>query len=120
MMRACRRIGYLRRVTLGAVNSQSGEMLAAMAAEATVDCYDDSECLMGFYTMIGEHLATPFRTCVLGVEVTVSDIDLHGAQIVAICTHGRWQQAIGILDLPLPTPQPDGAEWIEAFRCWLA
>lgn len=22
-------------------------------------------------------------------------------------------------DLPLPTPAPDGAEWIEAYRRWL-
>jgi hypothetical protein len=28
------------------------------------------------------------------------------------------RQAIPILDLPLPTPPPDGAEWIEAYRHW--
>jgi hypothetical protein len=26
---------------------------------------------------------------------------------------------IPILDLPLPTPPPGGAEWIEAYRHWL-
>lgn len=90
-----------------------------MAAEATVDCHDDSECLLGFYTMISDHLAMPFQTCVLGVDVTVSDIDLSGEQIVAICTRGRCRQPIGILDLPLPTPPPAGAEWIQAYRYWL-
>lgn len=29
-------------------------------------------------------------------------------------------QAIPILDLPLPVPRPDGAEWIDAYRHWLA
>jgi len=27
-------------------------------------------------------------------------------------------QAIPILDLPLATPPPDGAGWIEAYRRW--
>jgi hypothetical protein len=30
----------------------------------------------------------------------------------------RSRQRIGILDLPLPDPPPDGAEWIEAYRRW--
>lgn len=93
--------------------------LDAMVAEATADCYDQDECVMGFYTMIGDHLATPFSTCVLGIDVTVSDVDFSDEQIVAICARGRWQQRIGILDLPLPTPPPEGAEWIEAYRHWL-
>ena len=41
--------------------------------------------------MIEENLAIPFDTTVLGVPVIV----------------------------PLPTPPPDGAEWIEACRRWL-
>ncbi|SED14483.1 hypothetical protein SAMN04490239_7004 [Rhodococcus koreensis] len=49
-----------------------------MVAEATIDCYNDSECVTGFYTMLDENL-----------------------------------------DLPLPAPPPDGAEWIEAYRHWL-
>ena len=27
-------------------------------------------------------------------------------------------QRIPILDLPLPTPPPEGAQWIEAYRRW--
>jgi hypothetical protein len=38
--------------------------------------------------------------------------------IVAVCTRGKHRQAIVILDLPLPDPAPDGAEWIEAYRHW--
>ncbi|MCA1672630.1 MAG: hypothetical protein LC799_10650 [Actinobacteria bacterium] len=29
------------------------------------------------------------------------------------------RQVISILDLPLPTPPPEGAEWIDAYRYWL-
>ncbi|MGW0421102.1 hypothetical protein [Streptomyces sp. NPDC003015] len=40
--------------------------------------------------MIAEHLNVPFKTVVLGVEVTVKKVDLlPGSEIVAVCTHGR-------------------------------
>jgi hypothetical protein len=39
-------------------------------------------------------------------------------EIVAICRRGHVEQAIGILDLPLPEPSPEGAEWIAAYRHW--
>ncbi len=35
-----------------------------------------------------------------------------------LCLHGKATQHIPILDLPLPTPLPAGAEWIEAYRRW--
>ncbi|MEV6102388.1 hypothetical protein [Nocardia sp. NPDC051981] len=94
--------------------------LRAMVEEATVDAYGDEEQLFGFfYTMIVDHLDTPFEVEVFGLTVTVSSIDLlAGSGTVAICTHGRSRQAIGILDLPLPSPPPSGAEWIEAYRHW--
>lgn len=60
----------------------------------------------------------PFDTVVLGVEVTVRKVDLQNDGIVAICQHGRDRQAIGVLDLPLPDPAPEGAEWIAAYRRW--
>jgi hypothetical protein len=91
-----------------------------MVAEATVDCYNDSECVNGFYTMIDEHLEVPFQIEVLGVDVTVTGIDMgDDDRIVAICSRGRWRQRIPILDLPLSAPSPGGAVWIEAYRHWL-
>ena len=39
-------------------------------------------------------------------------------EIVAICRRDGHTQAIPILDLPLATPPPDGAGWIEAYRRW--
>jgi hypothetical protein len=39
-------------------------------------------------------------------------------QLVAICRRGVKRQKIGILELPLPKPAPEGTEWIEAYRRW--
>jgi hypothetical protein len=56
---------------------------------------------------------------VLGVKVTVESIDLTDrSHIVATCRRGAFRQTIPVLDLPLPTPAPDGAQWIEAYRHW--
>lgn len=103
-----------------AVSSLSRAELDALVAEAVVDAYGDDEQLVGLYTMIADNLAVPFVTEVLGVEVSVRRIDLRAGGIVAICHRGRLRQAIGILDLPLPDPPQEGAEWIEAYRHWAA
>jgi hypothetical protein len=72
---------------------------------------------MGWLMMIGDNLAVHFETTVLGVPVVVERIDLNRSdQIIAVCRRGRDRQSLPLLDLPLPTPPPDGADWIEAYR----
>lgn len=93
--------------------------LYQLIEEATVDAYNESEQAVGFFTMMEEHLAFPFTTQVLGQEATVAKVDItHRDQIVAVCSQGKATQAIPILDLPMPSPLPAGAEWIEAYRRW--
>jgi hypothetical protein len=93
--------------------------LTALIEEAIVDAYNESEQRVGFYTLLDERLKTPFDTEILGVTVTVERIDMtDDEQIVAICRRGRIRQSIPILELPLPSPRPAGAEWIEAYRSW--
>ncbi len=59
------------------------------------------------------------ETSILGVPVKVIKVDIaQDDSIVAICARGRERQAIPLLDLPLPSPKPPGAEWIEAYRYW--
>jgi hypothetical protein len=91
----------------------------AMVEEATVDCYNPSEQATGWFTMIEENLKLPFETELLGVPVTVQKVDLNqNEDIVAICRRGKHRQAVPILDLPLSSPLPAGAEWIEAYCRW--
>jgi hypothetical protein len=94
--------------------------LDRLIAEALVDAYGEEEQQMGFYTMLEDHLALPFTTEVLGVEVMVQRVDLtEDGQIVAVCARGRLRQAIPVLALPLPDPPPPGVEWIQAYRRWV-
>jgi hypothetical protein len=91
--------------------------LDALIAEAIVDAYNESEQTGGFYTMMENSLALPFETEILGIKVAVEQIDMNEDNaIVAICRHDSKRQRIPILDLPLPSPTPRAAEWIEAYR----
>lgn len=93
--------------------------LDEMIEEAIVDANGESEQTVGFYTMLEDRLRLPFKTVLLGFEVTVGRLDLtDDEQIVAVCSRGKLRQRIPILDLPLPSPPPEGAEWIDAFRRW--
>ncbi len=95
--------------------------LDELIEEATVDAYGESEQTTGFFTMLEEHLAMPFKTEVLGMEVTVEQIDMPDEdQIVAVCGRGTSRQRIPITELPLPAAPPKGWEWIEAYRRWRA
>ena len=99
--------------------SLSPAKLEEMIEEATVDAYGESEQTVGFFTLLEERLKLPFKTELLGVEVTVERIDMtDDEQIVAVCSRGKSRQPIPILDLTLHDPPPEGAEWIEAFRRW--
>ena len=97
----------------------SAGSLDEMIEEAIVDAYGESEQTLGFYTMLEDNLAVPFETELLGVEVTVKQIELaDDDRIVAVCSRGRARQRVSILDLPLPSPPPGGADWIMAYRRW--
>jgi hypothetical protein len=90
-----------------------------MIEDATIDARGDSEQATSWFTVIGDNLAVPFKTDVLGVTVTVKRLELRDDNsIVALCARGTERLAISIADLPLPSPPPEGSEWVEAYRRW--
>jgi hypothetical protein len=52
------------------------------------------------------------------VTVTVQKVTQTESGIVADCVRDGHHQAISVLDLPLPEPPPEGAQWIAAYRHW--
>src|SRR5580700_5811833 len=79
-----------------------------MIEDATVDAYGESEQTVGFFTLLEERLKLPFKTEVLGMEVAVERLDMtDDEQIVAVCSRGKSQQPVPILDLVLPDPPPE-------------
>jgi hypothetical protein len=97
----------------------STSRLKALVEEATVDAYNEAEQAAGFFTMMEDNLRLPFETEMMGFKVTVGRVDMTGDDaIVAICKRGCKRQTVSILDLPLPSPPPEGAEWIAAYKYW--
>jgi len=93
--------------------------LDEMIEEAIVDAYGEPEQRVGFFSLLEDRLKLPFKTEVLGIELPVERLDMtEDEQIVAVCSRGKSRQRVPILDLPLSSPPPEGAEWIDAFRRW--
>jgi hypothetical protein len=94
--------------------------LDELIEEAIVDCHDEEEQANGFFSIMDDNLALPFMTPILGVEASVAAIEMDEfGRIKAVCERNGEQQRIDLLDLPLPSPPPSGAEWIAAYRRWL-
>ena len=93
--------------------------LDELIEEALVDAYGEPEQVTGFYTMLENDLRLPFETEILGMTVTVEGIDItEENQLVAVCRNGKSKQWISLSALPLPSPLPEGAEWIVGYRYW--
>ena len=90
----------------------SARKLDKMIEEATVDCYDELEQASGFYTMIEDHLAVPFATEVLGVEVSVVGVEMDdNGSLKAVRERNGKRQLIGRLTCNCPShrrPAPSG------------
>ncbi len=94
--------------------------LDELIEEATVDCYDEQEQASGFFAVIEDNLGLPFATRILGIDASVTALEMdNDGRIKAVCERSREQQRIDLIDLPLPSPPPSGAEWIAAYRRWV-
>jgi Calcium binding len=81
----------IKRPRLGAAK------LDRLIEEALVDAYGEEEQRMAFYTMLEDHLAMPFTTEVLGMEVTVQRVDLTDADVPPAPPGGRPASGEAIL-----------------------
>jgi uncharacterized Zn finger protein len=103
----------------GRATTKARARLEALIEEATVDAYNEAEQAVGFYTMICDRLALPFKTKVLGQEADVVAIEMgDDDRLCAVCKVGRKRQRISLVDMALPSKRPAGAEWIVAYRLW--
>lgn len=88
---------------------------------ALADADDDEQQQMAFYEALEENLKFPFRTAVAGSPVVVRGLEVgEDDEILAVCVRDGQKVGVPLLDLPLLKPPPKGAEWLEAYRLWVA
>jgi hypothetical protein len=105
---------------LQAAEVATSTQLDELIEEATVDCYDEEEQASGFFAVIEDNLALPFTTRILGVGASVVAVEMDDdGRLKAVCERSGERQRIDLIDLPLPSPPPAGAEWIAAYRRWV-
>lgn len=99
----------------------SNEKLGELIDEATVDCNDEEEQSMGFFSAIDDALIIPFKAKVIGVDIEVTSIEQNNTYYIdAICERNGKQYKINILNLEYDPKQVKGYEWLEAFRKWIS
>ena len=96
----------------------SQKKLDGLIDEATIDCYDDYESRMGFYTMLEDNLSFPFKAKVVGEEVKIIGIASENERIDAICQRNGKKYSVDILNIDYNPSEVIGSEWIEAYRKW--
>ncbi len=97
----------------------SDERFRELVEEATVDAYGEEEEAGGWLAVIDDHVGFPFDVDLLGVKVAVVGVDMTDAcELVALCRRGKNRLKVSLLELPPPSPPPEGVEWIEAFQRW--
>ena len=95
--------------------------LRELIEEATVDCYDETEELIGLLTMIQDNVGCPFRAKVIGEEVTVTGFEWpeHHRSLFAVCERNKKKYQVDLTSLEWIEPRPEGFEWVEAYFMWL-
>ncbi|PJE63264.1 hypothetical protein COU88_00480 [Candidatus Roizmanbacteria bacterium CG10_big_fil_rev_8_21_14_0_10_39_6] len=96
----------------------NNKQLDNLIEEATVDCYDEYECLAGFSSYLGDKLLFPFSAQIVGEEVKVVGLDFDEEQIKAVCEKQGKKYKINILNIEYTQKNVKNYQYIEAFRKW--
>ena len=73
-------------------------------------------------TVVEDNVVCPFKAKVIGEEVEVVRLRSReiGLGVDAVCRYKGKDHRIDIFSLEWPRKKPDGFEWVEAYRDWLA
>ena len=95
------------------------EELDSMIDDAIVEAFSADEQAEALFTMLLDELELPFTVRLDGgKEVTVTDVALNGAAVVARCLRGRGRRRVPLERILWAEERPLGWEWVEAFRRW--
>lgn len=91
--------------------------LDSLIDEATLNCYDEAECRIGFLTILQDNVPTPFAAKLNEKIVTIVKIDGNGRVIKVFVKNGKASYPVDILDLEI-NPNTVSCKWIAAYKKW--
>lgn len=99
-----------------------GDDIDALIDEINVDAYGEDEQLWSFRQAFEDTARFPFRATVVGVDVTVTEIDFLGDArrgLVAMCHRAGESHTVSLLDITPTGPLPLATrQLIDAYRRW--
>jgi len=89
-----------------------------IAEEATVDCHDEEEQIVGWEIVLDENIATP-RSCRIGKQEAVLEkisTDDHAGSVLGIVRLNKTKLRILIQDIILDDAK--AMQYIDAYKYW--
>lgn len=96
------------------------DLLDRVITTILVDCYNEYEEQTAFLTVLSEEIRFPAPATLLGVDVTVTALDLVGnrLEVIARCSSEHGSGEVALADLRFP-PDTVGAGLHAAYRRYL-
>lgn len=91
--------------------------LESLIEYATVDCYNDEECRIGFLTVLRDNIPTPFKAKLGNTNVIVKKIGGGSREIKAFIQNSKITCSVDILNLKIEQ-NVQGYQWVTAYRKW--
>ncbi len=92
-----------------------------MAAEATVDCYNEYEQSSGWACTLAEELPLPLKCLIFGEEAMLVDVDTDesGTSVLGVITKNKKKIRIPMQDVEVVNKKYKGLDWLGAYCYWI-
>lgn len=100
------------------------ERIEALIEEAVTHCYDAEEAFWAMFCFLQARLCLPLEASVRGKGVTLVGLDEPSSDpqrgMMARVRSGDGEDTVALAELELVDPDPVSADWLAAYRHWLA
>ena len=103
------------------ISERKTKKLEKMAADATVDCYNDDEAFAGWACTLEDELPLPLKCKILGQEALLVKVetDDSGKSVLGVIKIGKSKIRGPIQDVETVNKKAKGVQWLDAYRHWL-
>ena len=98
--------------------------IEAILEKATAHCFDDEDELWAVFAGLLKGLSLPLQGLVHGESVTLIELDGRTSDlrvgVMARVRQAEQERSVALADLEPVDPDPSSAQWLAAYRHWMA